>query len=299
MNTVFTRSAALRGIGTLGAAAFTGCAHSDSVRVGSKNFSEELFLGELYAQLLEKSGLHVERKLELGSTQIAMEAMQRGEIDLYPEYTGTALLVVLKLPAVNDPRTVYSTVKREFEKRYAMTWLDPSPFDDTQALAATHAVAQRYNLRTLSDVSRAAPQLRLAVTAEFLNRPDGLPGLRRAYGGFNFKEIVQVDIGLRYQALQNDRADVAVAFSTDGEIVEYDLVVFQDDKHAFPPYQAAPLVRDAVLQKFPSIAPVLNKVAPLLDEGTIRNVNLAINGPQKREPADVVREFLQKHALGA
>jgi len=289
----------LRGIGTLAAATVAGCAHSDSIRVGSKNFSEELFLGELYAQLLEKSGLHVERKLELGSTQIAMEAMQRGELDLYPEYTGTALLVVLKLQAAGNPRTVYSTVKREFEKRYAITWLDPSPFDDTQAIAATHAVAQRYNLRTLSDVSRAAPQLRLAVTAEFLNRPDGLPGLRRAYGGFNFKEIVQVDIGLRYQALQNNRADVAVAFSTDGEIVEYSLVVFEDDKHAFPPYQAAPIVRDAVLQKFPSIAPTLNKIAPLLDETTIRNINLAINGPQKREPADVVREFLQKHAQGA
>ncbi len=294
---MITRSAALRSIGAFGAATFAGCAHHDSVRVGSKNFSEELFLGELYAQLLEKAGLHVERKPELGSTQIAMEAMQRGEIDLYPEYTGTALLVVLKLQAASDPKDVYSTVKREFEKRYAMTWLDPSPFDDTQALAATHAVAQRYNLRTLSDVSRAAPELRLAVTAEFLNRPDGLPGLRHTYGGFNFKQIVQVDIGLRYQALHDNRADVAVAFSTDGEIVEYDLVVFEDDKHAFPPYQAAPVVRDAALQKYPSIAPTLNKVAPLLDETTIRNINLAINGPQKLEPADVVRDFLQKHQL--
>jgi osmoprotectant transport system substrate-binding protein len=297
MRTSFTRSAALRGIGALGAATFAGCAHHDSLRVGSKNFSEELFLGELYAQLLEKAGLQVERKSDLGSTQIAMEAMQRGEIDLYPEYTGTALLVVLKLQAANDPHAVYATVKRKYEQRYAMTWLDPSPFDDTQALAAMPAVAQRYNLRTLSDVSRAAPQLRLAVTAEFLNRPDGLPGLRHAYGGFNFKQIVQVDIGLRYQALQNNRADIAVAFSTDGEIVEYNLVVFEDDKHAFPPYQAAPVVRDAALAKFPSIAPTLNKVAPLLDETTVRNINLAINGPQKREPADVVHDFLQKHQL--
>lgn len=297
MSTLLTRANVLRTGGALWAATFAGCAHRDVVRVGWKNFSEELFLGELYAQLLEKAGLHVERKPYLGSTQIAMEAMQRGEIDLYPEYTGTALLVILKLPPASDPRAVYETVKREFQKRYSIAWLDPSPFNDSQALASTREVAQRFNLRTLSDVGRAAPQLRIAVTAEFLNRPDGLPGLRRAYGGFAFKQIVQVDIGLRYQALLDKRADIAVAFSTDGEIAEYDLIVFDDDKHAFPPYQAAPIARDAALQKYPSIAPTLNKVAPLLDDATIRSVNLAINGPKKLEPADVVLDFLQKHQL--
>ena len=147
-----TRANILRG-GALAALSSSGCAHNDMVRVGSKNFTEELFLGELYAQLLEKSGLHVERKFDLGSTQIAMEAMQRGEIDLYPEYTGTALLVVLKLPVASDPRAVYTTVKREFEQRYAMTWLDASPINDTQALATTQDVARRYNLKTLSDVA--------------------------------------------------------------------------------------------------------------------------------------------------
>jgi len=297
VSVALTRADVLRTGGALAATALTGCAHRDQVRVGWKNFSEELFLGELYAQLLEKSGLHVERKPYLGSTQIAMEAMQRGEIDLYPEYTGTALLVILKQPVNVDPHVVYATVKREFEKRYAITWLEPSPFNDSQALASTHDVARRFNLRTLSDVSRAAPQLRIAVTAEFLNRPDGLPGLRRVYGGFAFKSIVQVDVGLRYQALLDRRADIAVAFSTDGEITEYDLVVFTDDKHAFPPYQAAPIVRNAALAKYPSIAPTLNKVAPLLDDATIRSVNLAIDGPKKLEPADVVHDFLQKHPL--
>jgi osmoprotectant transport system substrate-binding protein len=294
---LLTRANLLRAGGTFAAMSVLGCARRDMVRVGWKNFSEELFLGELYAQLLEKAGLHVERKPYLGSTQIAMEAMRRGEIDLYPEYTGTALLVVLKLPLAVDPHAVYATVKREYEQRYAITWLDPSPFNDSQALASTRDVAQRLALRTLSDVSRAAPQLRIAVTAEFLNRPDGLPGLRRAYGGFAFKQIVQVDIGLRYQALLDRRADIAVAFSTDGEIAEYDLTVFADDKHAFPPYQAAPIVRDAALGKYPSIAPALNKIAPLLDDATIRGVNFAINGPKKLEPADVVHDFLQKHQL--
>lgn len=269
----------------------------NSIQVGSKNFSEELFLGELYAQLLEKHDLHVRRKLDLGSTQIAMEAMRRGEIDLYPEYTGTALLVVLKAPVAYDPRVVYATVKREFEERYSMTWLDPSPFNDTQALASTAQIASRYRLRTLSEASLAAPELRLAVTPEFLNRPDGLRRLRETYGGFQFKQIVQVDIGLRYQALLDRRADVTVAFSTDGEILEYKLVVFEDDKRAFPPYQAAPVVLDSVLNKYPAVAPALNRAAPLLDNPTIQAANLAIVGPQKREPADVAREFIQRHNL--
>jgi osmoprotectant transport system substrate-binding protein len=286
-----------RALGILAAAGITGCSRGDAVNVGSKNFSEQLFLGELYAQVLEKSGLHVNRKLNIGSTQIAMAAMQRGEIDLYPEYTGTALLVVLKLPVQYDAHAVYATVKREFEQRYSIAWLDPAPYDNSQALSSRQDIARRYNLRTLSDVSRAAPQLRLAVTAEFLNRPDGLPALRRTYGGFQFKQIVQVDIGLRYRALLDRRSDVTVAFTTDGEILEYDLVVFEDDKHAFPPYQVAPIVRDAALKRFPTIAPTLNKVAPLLDTRTMQGVNLAITGPQKRDPADVAREFLQKHGL--
>ena len=295
MNARLARKDAL---GLIAAAALAGCGGSTAIKVGSKNFSEEFFLGELYAQLLEKRGLRIQRKLSLGSTQIAMAAMQRGEIDIYPEYTGTALLVVLKLPVMYDPQKVYETVKSAYEKRFGMTWLQQSPFNDTQALASTKAVAQRFHLRTLSDVSRAAPQLRLAVGAEFLSRPDGLPGLRRVYGGFAFKEIRQFDIGLRYQALLDKRADVTVAFSTDGEIVEYDLVVFEDDKHAFPPYHVAPVVREETLQKTPQIREALDKVAPLLDDATIRSVNLAISGPSKREPADVAREFIQKPNLG-
>lgn len=292
---LFTRAGALA---LMGAATLAGCSGGSSINVGSKNFSEELFLGELYAAVLEKHGLHVQRKLSLGSTQIAMAAMQRGEIDLYPEYTGTALLVQLKLPPVSDEQAVYDVVKREYEQRYQMTWLDPAPFNDTQALASTQAVAKKYHLRTLSDVSRAAPQLRLAVGPEFLKRPDGLPGLIKAYGGFRFKEIRQFDIGLRYQAILDNKADVCVAFSTDGSILQYDLVVFHDDKHFFPPYHVAPVVRMDTLQRAPQIKDALNKVAPLLDDATVRRINLAIDGSAKREPVDMAREFMQQHGLG-
>lgn len=295
-----SRAAALRTFAAAGIASLASChGGSNTVRVGSKNFPEALFLGELYAQLLEKHGLKVTRKLDLGSTQIAMDAMNRGELDLYPEYTGTALLVVLKDKVMYDPRAVYAKVKREFSERYHMTWLDPSPFNDTQALAATQATAERYHVRTLSQLGRIASELRLAVTPEFLNRPDGLRRLQEAYGDFHFKQTIQVDIGLRYRALLDKRADITVAFSTDGEIEEYKLVVFDDDKHAFPPYQAAPVVRDAALSRWPAIAPALNRAAPLLDDATMRGINLAIVGPQKREPADVAREFIAQHRLAA
>lgn len=295
---LLTRRDALAGVAATAAGLIAGCGNrSNAVIVGSKNFSEELFLGELYAQVLEKHGMQVTRKLDLGSTQIAMDAMQRGQLDLYPEYTGTALLVVLKAPVAYDAAAVYDTVKREYQERYKMTWLRPSPFDDTQALASTQATAAHYNVRTLSDLSRVAPQLRLAVTPEFLNRPDGLRRLKAAYGGFDFKQTVQVDIGLRYQALLDKRADVTVAFSTDGEILEYSLLVFADDKHAFPPYQAAPVVRDDTLSRFPAIATTLDRIAPLLDNRTIQAVNLEIVGPKKREAADVARDFIAQHNL--
>ncbi|MGH7662235.1 MAG: glycine betaine ABC transporter substrate-binding protein [Vulcanimicrobiaceae bacterium] len=294
-----SRASALRAFAAAGVASLAGCrGGGDTVRVASKNFSESLFLGELYAQILEKHGLKVTRKLDLGSTQIAMNAMHRGEIDLYPEYTGTALLVVLKDKVMYDARAVYARVKQQFEQRFHMTWLDPSPFNDTQALASTQATAERLHARTLSQLGRAASQLTLAVTPEFQNRPDGLRRLQEAYGDFSFKHIVQVDIGLRYQALLDKRADITVAFSTDGEIEEYKLVVFDDDKRAFPPYQAAPVVRDAALSRWPAIAPALNKVAPLLDDATMRAINLAIVGPQKREAADVARDFIAQHGLG-
>ena len=297
---LLSRAGAMRALAAAGVTSLASCrGGGDAVRVGSKNFPEALFLGELYAQLLEKRGLKVTRKLDLGSTQIAMNAMQRGELDLYPEYTGTALLVVLKEKVMYDSRAVYATVKREFASRYHMTWLDPSPFNDTQALAATQATADFYHVRTLSQLAHIAPELRLAVTPEFLNRPDGLRRLQDAYGNFRFKQTIQVDIGLRYRALIDKRADITVAFSTDGEIEQYGLVVFEDDKHAFPPYQAAPVVRDEALSRWPEIAPALNRAAPLLDDATMRAINFSIVGPQKREPADVARDFIARHGLGS
>src|SRR5579864_2903113 len=293
-----SRASALGVLGSLAWLAAAGCSHTSTrlVKVGSKNFTEEVLLGEMYAALLEHAGFEVQRRLNLGGTQIAMASLRRADIDLYPEYTGTALLTELKLPPQHERALVYQTVKREYQQRYALTWLEPAPMNDTQALATTAATAQRRRLTTLSDCARLAPQLRLGAVPEFTDRPDGLPGLQRAYGGFHFASIKLIDIGLKYAALRQGEVDVVVAFGTDGQIDAYRLVVLDDDKQFFPPYQVAPVVRDDALAKFPIIASTLNPLAPHLTDRTMRHLNWRVDGGHE-EPADVAADFLNANRL--
>jgi len=294
--TTVTRARALALLAS--AAALGACNRSTgpALAVGSKDFTEELILGEMYAQILEKNGFAVTRKLDLGGTQVAMEALLRGDIDLYPEYTGTALVTELKARPEKDAAANYATVKREYARRYDLVWLAPAPFNDTQALATTQAIAEKYRLRTLSDLAKAAPQLRLGAIPEFTKREDALPGLRKAYGGFDFKDIKLFDIGLKYKALASGAVDVVVAFGTDGQIQRDNLYVFIDDRHFWPAYQAAPVVRQATLAKYPAIAPRLNALAPLLGDAVMRDLNAQVDG-DKKDPADVARAFLTAHGL--
>ena len=252
-------------------------------------------LGELYAQALEKAGHTVHRRLSLGGTDIALAALQRGEIDLYPEYTGTALVNQLHLPPESDPARAYGIVKKAFAAKYGLIWLNPSPFNDTNALASTKATAAKYGITTLSDLAAKAPQLRLGAVPEFLKRQDGLPGLQRKYGGFHFRDVKLLDYGIKYQALGHGDVDVVVAFSTEGQITAMDLLVYADDKHLFPTYQVAPVVRKEALAKTPSLAAPLDRLAPLLTDSVMRALNLEVEGPKKREPADVARDFLAAH----
>lgn len=268
-----------------------GCAKRNTLAVGSKNFTEELLLGEMYARLLEHAGIAVDRKLNLGGTQIAMASLQRGDIALYPEYTGTALLTELQLSPIHDRAQAYGTVKREYAQRFKLVWLDPAPMNDTQALATTAATAQRLQLFSLSDCARLAPQLRLGAVPEFTDRPDGLPGLQRFYGGFRFASIKLIDIGLKYKALLQNQVDVVVAFGTDGQISADRLVVLKDDRRFFPPYQVAPVVRADVLARQPVIAPTLNRLAPLLTDQVMQGLNWRVDGGHE-EPADVAADFL-------
>jgi osmoprotectant transport system substrate-binding protein len=277
-------------------AACGGGSGDDTVSVGSKDFTEQLILGEMYALMLEENGFAVERKLNLGGTPVAQSAIESGEIDLYPEYTGTGLLTVLKLPPSSDQNAVYNTVKEEYQAQFGLVWLDPAPMNNTQALAMTEDRAEALDIRTISDFASQADNLVLIGPPEFEIREDGLPGLQNAYGSFDLKEYKAVDAGLRYRGLIDGEADVAVAFGTDGEIDAYDLVVLEDDQNLFPPYQIAPIVSQTALDTHPGIADALNQLSPLLNDGVMRQLNYEVSGNQ-REPAEVAREFLINSGL--
>ncbi len=267
-----------------------------AIKVGSKDFTEEFILGEMYASVLENSGLKVERKLNLGGTPVAQAGLQSGQIDLYPEYTGTALLTVLKLPVNSNQKQVYKTVADAYKQKFNLVWLAPAPMNNSQALAMTQSGAKKYGIKTTSDMVAKASQLIMVSTPEFQAREDGLPGLKKVYGNFNFKKLIPVDAGLRYQALIKGEADVAEAFRTDGEISAFNLVLLNDDKGLFPPYQVAPVVRQEVLKANAGIRDALNALSSKLTDATMRRLNYEVTD-KKREPADVAKEFLTQEGL--
>ncbi|NMC80635.1 MAG: quaternary ammonium transporter [Chloroflexi bacterium] len=273
-----------------------GGAAQTTIRVGSKDFTEQFILGEMYALALENAGFKVERKLNLGGTPVAQQALESNEIDLYPEYTGTGLLTVLKQPVNSDPQAVYDTVAKMYLDTYNLVWLEPSQMNNTQALAMTQEGSEKFGIKTISDMAAKASELVMAGPPEFQEREDGLPGVKKVYGDFTLKEYKAIDPGLRYQALVDGQADVVVAFGTDGEIAAYNLVLLQDDKGLFPPYQVAPVVRKDVLDANPKIRDVLNGVTATLTNEVMQKLNYAVSGEQ-REPADVAREFLQQQGL--
>ena len=278
----------------------TGGGPSDSasaaIKIGSKDFTEQLILGEMYALKLEDVGFQVERKLNLGGTPVAQAGLESGAIDLYPEYTGTGLLTVLKLPVNNDQQEVYKTVAEAYQEKFNLVWLDPAPMNNTQALAMTQQRAEQYGIKTISDMVTKASELTLIGPPEFELREDGLPGLKAGYGDFQLKAYKALDPGLRYQGLVEGEADVAVAFGTDGEISAFNLVLLDDDQKLFPPYQIAPVVRQAVLDSNPGLAEALNAVTPSLTNQVMQRLNYEVNGHQ-REPADVAKEFLMEIGL--
>ena len=269
---------------------------STPIKVGSKDFTEQFILGEMYALVLEDQGFQVERKLNLGGTPVAQASLQSGQIDLYPEYTGTALMTVLKQPANSNQKQVFDTVSKTYKEKFNLVWLEPAPMNNTQALAMTQEGSQKYGIKTISQMVAKASQLTLIGAPEFEAREDGLPGLRKTYGDFKLKKFIPADLGLRYKTLTSGQADVAVAAGTDGEISAFNLVVLEDDKNLFPPYQVAPVVRQETLDKNSGIRDALNALAPKLTNETMQRLNYEVSGKQ-REPAEVAKEFLTKEAL--
>lgn len=262
-----------------------------AVVVASKPFGESYLLAEMFAQLLESHGYAVVRRPGLGATQVAFAAVRTGAVDVYPEYTGTGLVAVLhdSTPPRNA-RDAFARVARVFADRYDARWLPPLGFENRYALAVRRETAQRYGLRTITDLARAAPQLRGAFSPDFLGRADGLPGLARAYG-LHLATVQPLAPALKYQALAAGATDVVDGYSTDALIARYGLVVLDDDRHFFPPYEAAPLASGRFVRELPGAALALTELAGRLDETTMRRLNarVEIDGtPVARVAADAL-----------
>jgi osmoprotectant transport system permease protein len=240
--------------------------------VASKPFGESYLLAEMFAQLLESHGIRADRRLGLGATEIAFTALRRGAIDVYPEYTGTGLLAILHEQPSSDARAVYATVAREFRDRYDVRWLPPLGFQNTYAIAVRRETAERLGLRTLSDLARVGPSLRAGLTPDFIGRRDGLPGLARAYG-LRFREVRALLPAVKYQALAAGEVDVIDGYATDGLIARYDLVVLEDDRGFFPPYEAAALVAPGFAERRPAAVAALVELSGRLNEATMRALN--------------------------
>lgn len=269
----------------------------ESITVGGKEFTEQYLLGNMYAMLLNDAGFDAEFT-PVGGTAENHNALLEGEIDLYPEYTGTMLLTQLEMEY--DPnmtaQDVYDTAKAEYEEQYDLTLLEPTDFNNTYCLTTTRARAEELGLETVSDLSQAAPDLVFGTTQEFVERSDGLPGLQETYGGFNFQEVLGLDPGLLYTGLDEGDIDVTTCFGTDGQIAAYDLVVLEDDMGFWPPYPAAPVIRQDVLDANPEIADVLNELSSRLDGETMQQLNWEVAG-NGREPDEVARDFLVEQGL--
>jgi osmoprotectant transport system permease protein len=266
------------------------------VRVGSKNFSEQLILGEILAQMIEaKTNLKVDRTFNLGGTFICHRAILKNEIDIYPEYTGTSYSVILNEAGLQDPVQVFRYVSEAYLQKFNLVWLKEFGFNNTNALAVTQQLAQRYHLNNIEDLARVASQLTIGVPADFMERPDGFIGLKNKYH-IEFKQVRLMDVGLMYKALYNNELDAIMAFSTDARLRSYNLVVLTDNRHLFPPYYAAPVIRMKFLEHHPEISNILSPLAGKITNEKMRQLNYQVD-VMRRTPEDVAKEFLVKNHL--
>lgn len=289
------RSATSLAIIILVLASLVACApsHQNRIVIGSKNFTEQLILGEILAQHIEsKTHIPVDRRFYLAGTFICQQGMLAGRIDMYPEYTGTALTAILKELPGNDPRQVYDRVKNEYAARFHFEVGPPLGFDDTFAIEIRGDDARRLHLQTISQAAAFSPKWRPGFGYEFMERPDGYKGLVSTYH-LQFAEPPRImDLGLLTRALKDKQVDLIAGNTTDGLIPAFDLAVLQDDQHYFPPYEAVPVVRDETLRLHPEVREALQDLAGKISDAEMRDLNYAVDG-QHRDAKEVVANFLR------
>lgn len=270
------------------------CSRQTRIVVGCKNFTEQIILGELLAQQIEnKAHLAVERRFYLGGTYIAHQAILAGRIDLYPEYTGTALTAILKEPASSDKTVVYERVRSEYERRFQLTLGPPLGFNNTFAMEIRGNDARRLHLETISQAAAYAPEWRPGFGYEFMERPDGYRGLVATYH-LHFAAPPRImDLGLLTRALKDHQVDLIAGNMTDGLIPAFDLFVLADDKHYFPPYEAVPVIREQTFQQHPELRGSLEQLAGSISDQEMRELNYEVDG-EKKDVKEVVKEFLRR-----
>lgn len=281
----------------LWAAGIVGCTKERPITVGSKNFTEQVILGEIVAQHLEsRLGIRIIRQLNLGGTMLAHQALVRGEIDLYPEYTGTALTAILKLPPAHDAAASIALVRSEYQARFSLEWMDPLGFNNTFAMVISEADARNHKLVTLSDAARYSPGWTLGVGYEFQQRPDGLAGLLKTYRLPIHGTPKTMDLGLLYKALEQGQVSMVAGNATDGQLSVLNVVVLQDDQHYFPSYDCGFVVRPEILKDHPALRLALGELVGRFSERTMRKLNHQVDG-EHRPVRDVAEQFLREAGL--
>jgi len=281
----------------LWAGGIVGCTKERPITVGSKNFTEQVVLGEIVAQHLEhRLGRRVDRKLNLGGTMLAHQALVRGEIDLYPEYTGTALTTILKLPPAHDPAAAMALVRAEYQARFGVDWMDSLGFNNTFAMVIRGEDARKSKIATLSDAARYSPGWNLGVGYEFQQRPDGLAGLLKTYNLPIHGSPKTMDLGLLYKALEQREVSMVAANATDGQLSVLDVLVLRDDKRYFPPYDCVLAVRSESLEANPPLRQALTELAGLFTDLTMRKLNYQVDGAH-RPVREVAEQFLRDAGL--
>lgn len=291
---------AMTALAACGGGGSAGGESKGEITIGSKNFTEQVILGELYSQKLEYEGYDVNEKLDLGNVTVLDRALQSGEIDMYPEYTGTALVTALGYEGeqFSTPDETYDKTKELYEARDpAATMLEQASFNNTYGIAVRRDAAEQYDLQTLADLAEASPNLVFASFSEFQQREDGFPNIKESYPATNFKEVKVVnDLGLRYQALQQGDADVAVGFTTDGQLRSDDLVVMEDEKNIWPFYHPAPVIKQEFLNDNEGVREPINAVTESLDLETMQTLNGRVD-LDNEDPAAVAEDHLREAGL--
>ena len=267
-----------------------------TITVSGKDFTEQNILCEMVSDYIESNtDISVNRKCNLGGAQVVFSAIQRGDIDLYIDYLGTDYTDILKYSPISDVNKVYQTVKSEFNSKYNLSVLKQMNFNNTYALAVRQDTALKYNLKTISDIVPYARELKISPTLEFVNREDGLAGLNKTYG-LDFADVIAIDGSPRYTALMNDNSQVIDAFTTDGLLRKFGLVVLEDDKNFFPPYYAVPVIRNEVLDEYPELEELMNNLGGYLTNESVQELNYEVDELGKN-PEIVANEFLKENNL--